>query len=110
MIASPSRIVADSLGASVGILVIRNVLRKQHRLQGAALAIRWAIIICGIAIFEMGEHGLTDAHWGFISLEAVGLILACFFFVFPDISFYLFEGYKQIAAHARIHDRPTPNR
>ena len=90
------RLIADLLGASVSIWVIWNLLRKQHKLRGAARILRWIMVIFGIAVFEASEHAWFNVHWGVLSLGAVGFLAACFFFVFPDISFYLVTGYEKL--------------
>lgn len=89
---SLSRLIADLLGASVGIWGIWNLLQKQHKLRGAARALRWVVVIAGIAVFEASEHGWLNRHWG---LEFCGIMAAGFFFLFPDISYYLVMGWQK---------------
>lgn len=85
----PSRLIADLLGASVGVWGIWNLLRKQHKLRGAARTLRWAVVVLGAAVFGAYQSGMLGAHW---VIGVLGLWAACFFFAFPDISFYLVTG------------------
>ena len=91
-----SRLIADLLGASVGVWGIWNLLRKQHRLRGAARILRWSVVAVGASMFGASQHGWFGAHWVSFTLGMVGLFAACFFFGFPDISFYLVESYKNL--------------
>lgn len=93
-----SRLVADLLGASVGVWGIWNLLRKQHKLRGAARTLRWAVVVLGAAIFGASQRGLLGAHW---VTGVLGLWAACFFFAFPDISFYLVMGCQKLTGWPR---------
>ncbi len=92
-----SRLLADLLGASVGVWGTWNLLRKQHKLRGAARILRWVVVIAGIAAFEAPEQGWLKVHSGILTLRAVGFLTACFFFAFPDISYYLVMGWQKLS-------------
>jgi len=102
-----SRLISDLLGASVGIWGVWNLLQKQHKLRGTARLIRWAVIVGGTAVFEASEHGWFEVHWGILSLGVVGLLAACFFFAFPDISYYLTMGYQKLISRGQ-REAPRP--
>lgn|SRR5579875_729334 len=94
----PSRLIADLLGASVGVWGIWNLLRKQHRLRGVALILRWVIVVLGAAVVGAYQSGMLGAHW---IIGVFGLWAACFFFAFPDISFYLVMGCQKLTGWPR---------
>jgi len=91
-----SRLIVDLLGASVGVWGIWNLLRKQHKLEGEARILRWSVIAVGALMFAGSQRGWFGAHWGAFTANVIGLFAACFFFAFPDISFYLVEGYRNL--------------
>jgi hypothetical protein len=96
-----SRLIADLIGASAGIWGIWNLLQKQHRLCGAARALRWIVIVGGVGVFEGSERGWFDLHWSIFSLGVFGLLAACFFFAFPDIPFYLVTALQKATGWPR---------
>ena len=85
------RLLADLLGASVGIWGVLSLLSKQHKLHGGALLFRWSVVAIGIVLFELSQHGYL-----FWLLGLSGLILAGFFLLFPDISYYVAVGYQHM--------------
>jgi hypothetical protein len=90
------QLVVDLVGVGVMFLVIRNLLRLQHRLRGATRVFRWVVVIVGIGGFEAWLNRRFPTTLGYLPLGVLGLIVACFFFAFPDISFYLAEGYRRL--------------
>lgn len=94
----PSRPLADLLGASVGVWGIWNLLRKQHRLRGVARVFRWAVVALGVGAFEVALRGGPGHRSG---AEFWGLVPACLFFAFPDISFYLVIGCQRLTGWPR---------
>jgi hypothetical protein len=73
-----SRLLADLLGASVGIWGVLSLLSKQHKLHGGARVFRWTVVALGIVLFELSQH--AHLFWLF---GLFGLILAGFFLLFP---------------------------
>lgn len=88
-----SRLLADLLGASVGIWSVWNVLRLQHKLHGAARILRWTIVVVGLAVFLVADRQWLSLDW---RLKPAGVLSAALFFVFPDISFYLVMGTRKL--------------
>ena len=93
-----SRLLADLLGASVGIWGIWNLLKKQHKLVGTARVLRWAVVLIGAGVFGASRYGWLGAHW---IIGVLGLWATCFFFAFPDISFYLVMGCQKLTGWPR---------
>lgn len=91
MVVPYSRLLADLLGASVGIWGVLSLLSKQHKLEAGARVFRWTVVALGIVLFELCQHGYL-----FWLLGLLGLILAGFFLLFPDISYYLAIGYQNM--------------
>lgn len=77
-----SKFLADLLGASTGALGVWGLLRKQHKLKGAARVLRWAGIVIGGSVFGVELHTPLSASLGWAFL-----VIAVLFFLFPDISY-----------------------
>lgn len=101
-----SRLLADLIGASVGLWGIWNLLRKQHRLLGAARVLRWTAIAAGLGAFTAYQRGMLGRH---SILGVVGLLTGCFFFGFPDISFYLALGCQRVTGWPRGPQCASPD-
>jgi hypothetical protein len=99
-----SRLVAELISVGIGLLGIRVLWAKQHRLHGATRVFRWAIVAIGIALFAGWQYGYIKATFGFY-----GLCIAGFFVLFPDISYHLAIAYQKVRARPgapEIHNRP----
>lgn len=84
-----SKLLAELINVVIAVWGIRVLLSKQNKLYGAARALRWIVVVTGVIVFDLWQHGLLAPLMG-----VSGLIISGFFLLFPDISFYLLKGIR----------------
>lgn len=82
-----SRLLAEAVSAGIGLWAIRNILKKAHKLDKLGLLVRWGTIATSAIATLVG----WKYHLAYLNIA--GVFVCFFFFLFPDISYYLVQGY-----------------